>query len=112
MRRDDIGIQDREPLRMDDVEAATDHERRRQDEAEDGGERRKPGGGNVVRDDSCRKPFESIGEHVHVVTGRETLGELGNVAAVPEHAVVVVNDERDPESARHPFTPQVSLWRA
>ena len=49
--------------------------------------------------DTGRQAFEAVGEHVHVMAVGEPLGKLGDIAAVAEDAVVVVDHERDAKAA-------------
>ncbi len=68
----------------------------------------------MVRHDAVGQRVEPVGEHVDFVRSREPFRELRDVAAVAQHAVVVVDDERDPQTfvAVQQRAPQVSARSA
>ncbi len=114
VRGHDVRAEDRQPLRMHHIEVAADHHRCRNHEAEDRRQRREPKRRDVVRHDAVGQRVEPVGEHVDFVRSREPFRELRDVAAVAQHAVVVVDDERDPQTfvAVQQRAPQVSARSA
>ncbi len=98
VRGDHVGVGSDQTLGVDDVElrpAAEAHAACAQ-ETQHGGQRVGPDGRNVVEANALGVVgVEPVGEDVNVVAGAKPLGQLHDVAAMPEVAVVLVDHECD-----------------
>ena len=95
VRRDDVSRREHRALRVDDVVVASDADRRRRVEGENRGERRRAHGWHVMHRDAVEIAGKRVGEDVDVMITGKPPGQLAHVAAVTQHAVVVVEDEGD-----------------